>query len=180
MADFGNTYCCPSCHTFGAPMSDEASSEEFDKGWHVTCRFCGFSVQARTKQKALSTLVVLAEHNDRIARMFEPPAQPLSAGAVAIERERARQIKEEGWTAEHDDKHPIGAMSCAAACYALATFHDAHYRDDGTPVGWPWCRDWWKPRTPRENLVRAGALIAAEIDRLDRAAEKQASDPCAS
>ena len=33
---------------------------------------------------------------------------------------------------------------------------------------WPWSLDWWKPKDPRRDLVRAGALIVAEIERLDR------------
>lgn len=35
---------------------------------------------------------------------------------------------------------------------------------------WPWQRKWWKPKDPRRDLVRAGALIIAEIERIDRAA----------
>lgn len=31
-------------------------------------------------------------------------------------------------------------------------------------------RDWWKPKDRRRNLVKAGALIVAEIERLDRLA----------
>ena len=45
--------------------------------------------------------------------------------------------------------------------------------DDGTvkPADWwPWRNEDWKPSNDRVvNLVKAGALIAAEIDRLERA-----------
>jgi hypothetical protein len=75
-----------------------------------------------------------------------------------IAAERARQISVEGWTPEHDDGHDFGQMSSAAACYAF----------------WPWDEKWWKPGTPRRNLVKAGALIVAEIERLDRAAKAEA------
>ena len=37
------------------------------------------------------------------------------------------------------------------------------------PFFWPWERDWWKPVDNRRDLVRAGALISAELDRMDRA-----------
>lgn len=94
----------------------------------------------------------------------------LSQASLDIIQERDRQQHEEGWTPEHDDSHAPGAMSRAAACYAFASFHDAHYRDDGTPVGWPWEAAWWKPKDARSNLIRAAALITAEIERLDRAA----------
>lgn len=38
---------------------------------------------------------------------------------------------------------------------------------DKAPDEWPWDPSWWKPSPdPVANLVKAGALIAAEIDRL--------------
>ncbi|WP_065335496.1 hypothetical protein [Tritonibacter mobilis] len=91
----------------------------------------------------------------------------LSQASLDIIQERDRQQNEEGWTPEHDHSHASGELSRAAACYAFASFHDTHYRDDGTPVGWPWDAAWWKPKDARANLVRAAALITAEIDRLD-------------
>jgi hypothetical protein len=36
---------------------------------------------------------------------------------------------------------------------------------------WPWHDDWWKPKDRRRDLIRAAALIVAEIERLDRAAK---------
>ena len=41
--------------------------------------------------------------------------------------------------------------------------------NEAYPVGWPWHRQWWKPKNARRDLVRAAALIVAEIERLDRA-----------
>ncbi|AFQ48272.1 hypothetical protein [Burkholderia cepacia] len=40
------------------------------------------------------------------------------------------------------------------------------------PAWWPktWEPSWSKPTTPRRNLVKAGALILAELERLDRVA----------
>ena len=79
-----------------------------------------------------------------------------------IANERIRQMGQEGWTHHHDDAHANRELAKAAACYAV-----------GNSVGWPWAKHWWKPKTYRENLVRAGALIAAEIERIDRKALKQ-------
>lgn len=90
--------------------------------------------------------------------------------------ERARQIAEEGWTLAHDDEHDEGQLAAAAACYA---FHAAYAPLDEdipydaldahpVPNGWPWSPDWWKPTSPRADLVKANALILAEIERLDR------------
>ncbi|SOZ63499.1 hypothetical protein CBM2617_A70063 [Cupriavidus taiwanensis] len=80
--------------------------------------------------------------------------------------ERRRQMEVEGWTPEHDDEHDNGAMAEAAAAYA----QEASAPCGGLPMGWPWAKEWWKPGTPRRMLVKAGALILAEIERIDRAA----------
>jgi len=91
--------------------------------------------------------------------------------------ERQRQVSNEGWTPEHDDTHRAGEMAKAAACYAWASALPAYSRavHEGdwwrTVILrrlWPWDRNWWKPKNPRRDLVRAGALILAEIDRIDR------------
>lgn len=95
-----------------------------------------------------------------------------------IAAERARQITKEGWSLAHDDEHDLGEMATAAALYALGSTDRAtiaspiapHWRGE-TILNrlWPWSRDWWKPKDRRQDLVRAGALIVAEIERLDRA-----------
>jgi len=41
------------------------------------------------------------------------------------------------------------------------------------PDVWPWGGFTWKPTTPRRDLVKAAALILAEIERLDRATNKE-------
>ncbi|WP_326929500.1 hypothetical protein [Burkholderia sp. ABCPW 111] len=79
--------------------------------------------------------------------------------------ERRRQIEQEGWTPEHDDKCGDLEMSCAAGCYAMYTLA---YPAGDPPPPWPWATDWWKPTTQRRNLVKAAALILAELERLDR------------
>ena len=38
------------------------------------------------------------------------------------------------------------------------------------PKEWPWDAAWWKPATRQRNLVKATALIVAEIERNKRAA----------
>ena len=103
----------------------------------------------------------------RDAGWFDP--DDYSPGAIAIMKERERQETEEGFTTKGDDGYAPGTLARAAACYAFNAFNDGYFRDDGTPVGWPWDVEWWKPNGARADLVRAGALIAAEIDRLDRA-----------
>ena len=86
--------------------------------------------------------------------------------------ERVRQITAEGWTQEHDDAHSLGQMAGAALCY-LAEDIPHWARQQAHGCYWPWDAGWWKPGDHRRNLVKAGALILAEIERLDRAADKK-------
>jgi hypothetical protein len=88
----------------------------------------------------------------------------LTAAARDVLGERHRQVEVEGWTPEHDDEHGDGDLAAAAACYSL------NKTQIGAYILWPWNSGWWKPRDTRSNLVRAAALLLAEIERLDRAA----------
>lgn len=86
-------------------------------------------------------------------------------------KERTRQVAGEGWTAEHDDTHANGEIARAAAAYAYEAGRTDHQRKvsaDEAPQIWPWAASWWKPTDRRRDLVKAAALIIAEIERLDR------------
>jgi len=99
-----------------------------------------------------------------------------------IKEERDRQLSSLGITFDHDDSHVEGELAYAAACYALyhgyrTTFPSQSFRvlrlEDQATKDWPWEQESWKPSDdPVRNLVKAGALIAAEIERLQRALEK--------
>lgn len=111
----------------------------------------------------------------------------MKTGTELITEERERQISQEGWTPENDDAHGIGEL-CSAAnaylfagdCIANAAMMNPKYKC--TPeslkkeilynpkmISWPWDVGWLKiSPDPVRNLVKAGALIAAEIDRLNR------------
>ena len=85
--------------------------------------------------------------------------------------ERIRQIEVKGYSPERDDAHTFGEFADAAGCYALAAARQVRGEVGTSPaLHWPWARYHWNPSTTRRNLVKAGALILAEIDRLDRAA----------
>jgi hypothetical protein len=93
------------------------------------------------------------------------------ANAIAdIVAERLRQQSKEGWTAEHDDEHAAGTLAQAAACYAVNASEFWHRGYGGRPY-WPFDDKWWKPKDTRRDLVRAAALLVAEIERLDRASD---------
>ena len=104
----------------------------------------------------------------------------LNGGAVAgqsdaardVLAERQRQISAEGWTTAHDDKYTGCELAAAAATYAVCT--DPEQLKICGAVAWPWLRCWWKPVNYRRNLVKAGALLLAEIERIDR----QGRDAC--
>jgi hypothetical protein len=85
-----------------------------------------------------------------------------------IEAERERQVRGEGWDDHHDDEHVNRSLARAAGCYAM--FADAFPYAGEPPPQWPWEREWWKPRSHRRNMVRAAAMLVAEIERIDRAA----------
>lgn len=90
-------------------------------------------------------------------------------GVELIADERARQIAK-GYDHDHDDMHVVEEIARGAACYAMP----APYRTTGgngdAPHHWPWSSDDWNPSPDNRirELVKAGALIAAEIDRLQR------------
>lgn len=84
----------------------------------------------------------------------------MSIGAQLISEERWRQQAKENYTAEHDDSHDQQELAWAASAYVTAYL--------GKDVGelWPWEADSFKVGdSPIGELVKAGALIAAEIDR---------------
>ena len=93
-------------------------------------------------------------------------------GIERIAAERRRQIEAEGWSATHDDQYTSGQLASAAGAYAWVSGLDdgmRKLRKDNPPACWPWGSEWWKPGNRIRELEKAGALIAAEIDRLQRA-----------
>lgn len=103
----------------------------------------------------------------------EATVKALPTSVADIAEERRRQIEVEGWTPGHDDAHSDGELARAASVYARhAALSDSFRRGmaKDLPLNWPWERAWWKPTSKRRDLVKAGALIVAEIERLDRAA----------
>lgn len=100
----------------------------------------------------------------------------MSDAARDLLAERARQVQEEGWTPEHDDEHSCGEMAEAAACYAASARVPTSTKRRQCPGYWPWAAKWWKPSDQRRDLIKAGALILAELERIDRAASKQGAN----
>ncbi|HLN24208.1 MAG TPA: hypothetical protein VK558_09520 [Patescibacteria group bacterium] len=93
-----------------------------------------------------------------------------------IATERRRQTEAEGHVATHDDNHP-GEMAQAGGLYAYnagcaRTACVVDTSDSGSHIVhiWPWEDSSFKPKTVRRDLIRAAALIVAEIESIDRMA----------
>lgn len=115
----------------------------------------------------------------------------ISKAADDVLAERLRQIKHYEWTAEHDDTHTDGSLATVAALYCSPDliYCKAAHVNGGISFNDPWPESWFdgydkrplnddnevlanfssSPLTRRRLLVKAGALIIAEIERLDRA-----------
>lgn len=131
------------------------------------------------------TRIAYLEDADAILTALEPAQAGGDVRAVQdVVAERQRQIEKEGWSHWHDDQHHDDfELARAAGCYALNVANCAQIEERKerylpnnpstmfvkTPRFWPWLSKWWKPKNPRRDLVRAAALIIAEIERLDRA-----------
>jgi hypothetical protein len=110
-------------------------------------------------------------------------------GIDMIGTERARQMSQEGWDSDHDDEYDENQLAWAAVCYAapsnvyreVPSITHPPYEASGVllvtePMDaelvdpWPWSDEWDKrgKHDRIRQLVIAGALIAAEIDRLQR------------
>ena len=110
-------------------------------------------------------------------------------GATRIADERRRQLEAEGYTSRHDDEHENGSLAIAGGLYALAAASMRVYAHRKYAAGmsfddpWPWeercdARPYdgnvLRDATDEEAirlLEKAGALCAAEIDRLLRVKE---------
>ena len=116
--------------------------------------------------------VSLSEENVELKRKLyaaenqiaELEARTFNPAILDVIAERQRQKAVEGWTSEHDDKYGKSQLLWASSCYVLNAIHPFNR----IPFDWPWTPEWWKPTNPRRDLVKAGALILAEIERIDR------------
>ncbi|WP_407266326.1 ead/Ea22-like family protein [Klebsiella quasipneumoniae] len=136
---------------------------------------CKGRYHSELNYRALATLFGV---NNPDLPPLDGESRTVTAAAADVLAERKRQVSVEGWTPSHDDTHKNNEMAFAAACYA---FHAAaaswdledcgtEYDSHPAPKNWPWEPEWWKPKSARADLVRAGALILAELERIDRAA----------
>jgi hypothetical protein len=118
--------------------------------------------------------LALSEDRSQLAVLVDLYGESTSAlsGAERIAAERRRQVDEEGRTPEHDDGHIYGELARAGAAYVAAAVWPDSYEAENF---WPWDLDGLRFTDDSiRKLVKAGALIAAEIDRLLREAARHA------
>jgi hypothetical protein len=145
----------------------------------------GYPANARPLQIIADLRTALGSH----------PADDMS-GAALIAAERVRQLEKEGWDAAHDDRHDRGELVAAAVCYAAdgAPKHPRPFLPGGMVYAahqrgasafsfvdpWPWDSRWDKrglKKPTTRKLAIAGALLAAEIDRVAREQAKLGAKP---
>jgi hypothetical protein len=144
-------------------------------GSTVSCEWAPSQWEVSIPAKRLDRDVAFKELLQEIGclRASAPAAgNALTDAARDVLAERQRQIRAEGWTPEHDDAYADEQLARAAVCYALP---QGDYEIPEPPEFWPWDAAWWKPGDRRRELIKAGALILAEIERLDRSAIAQQS-----
>lgn len=101
--------------------------------------------------------------NEIVPKVLVPP---LTAFAMA----RWKQVHHHRYTPDHDDHHVNGELAMAAAWYALPPSADPSLSEN------MWPKDWSVPEIPfnptiqqrKDQLAKAGALLMAEWERLDR------------
>lgn len=107
-----------------------------------------------------------------------------SAAVVDVLAERRRQVEREGYDHANDDTYVLGELGAYAAFYAMPpAARDWPAEETGYGATWGEAivpADWAspKPSNRRGELVKAGALILAEIERIDRAAAQPAGIVC--
>lgn len=101
---------------------------------------------------------------------------------IELIAEKARTNREhKGYTPDHDDTHDKGELCAAAVCYLDRGWLQIQQRTpreepSRPPFIWPFEAGAWKPSDDAiRNLIHAGALLVAEIDRLQRARTGAAS-----
>jgi hypothetical protein len=103
----------------------------------------------------------------------------MKTGVELVKEERERQINVELWSAENDFKHERSELALAAVAYALPdnlNYENVCGEDFERSHFFPFHHSWFKEGEGLEGrireLVKAGALICAEIDRLSYETEK--------
>ncbi|ERZ09750.1 hypothetical protein [Pseudomonas aeruginosa] len=152
-------YCAAELPRAAAAYILNGANDEAPAIWSFSAKWWKPRDARSNYVRAGALILAEIERLDRAA-----PGKEVPQAWLDVQAERRRQITAEGWTPEHDDLYCAAELPRAAAAYIL------NGANDEAPAIWSFSAKWWKPRDARSNYVRAGALILAEIERLDRAA----------
>lgn len=193
----------PKTPVFSRVMSPDCEIATIER-LELSERICAIAIKSETpKQKAMVATGERRRANyyfyyapvgmpDETAHQLYKLRKGLSMSNIeAIIAERKRQIAEEDYSFEHDDEHTSGQLAAAASSYAFAASVSDDSRgvlenspEDMWPSQWPFALEEWKPTNRGEaidrrrgDLKKAGALILAEMARLDRLEAKQKGKP---
>jgi hypothetical protein len=134
---------------------------------------------------AITAAIADAEQRAVASAAFAPSGAarlgPMGPICGELLNERRRQVEGEGWTHASDDRQTDGQLAYAATAYVFSAAYQQGVapknHEDGPLAWWPFPLQHFRgDDTSRRALVKAGALIIAEIERLDRAAAAQ-GDP---
>lgn len=148
------------CFAHGLDMQDGGEAE--------LARISVPEIMAKVKAKQAAK----PKHSPLPQHPTQQGLDALTKAASSVLAERARQIAAEGYTPEQDDGYNPGVLALHGGLYACHAYDNLTKKR--APEGWQWDEKWWKPKDPRSNLVKAGALVLAEIERIDRVCAAQA------
>lgn len=160
---YPNTVICKSC------SEKETEEIEEDERWEtinidLTNALYGLDKEENLKDK-------LDKNNLELLTKIFSLITPNTIGTQLISAERQKQIDKHGFTAEHHVNHPEWYESDQLKQAAITIIlQDLMPHDLVSEVPENWDSHWFADlldREPKERLIIAGALIAAELDRLD-------------
>ena len=157
-----NLMPCPFCNGKKLRIRD---CEEVIGTWEVACETCrASSSNEKTKKEAIKAWNKRA--GDVKIYYGRINGRTMRRNIVReIIQERIRQITDEGYSMQHDDELDEGQLAEAGSVYASTRVGD---RAENYPSGWV-----FKPTERRRELIKAMALIMAEIERLDRKSKEE-------
>ncbi|MCD0160107.1 hypothetical protein IHN63_02175 [Deinococcus sp. 6YEL10] len=136
-------------------------------GWHLIVADCDTDTEARTlTPRGDQSRFGLYRLPQETASCDTLPSRVTGEITAALLEERRRQQEVEGWTLSHDANHQNGELAHCAAAYLMAGPHDA---ERGHALGrslWEFAGKDYRPSDLWRNLVRGGALLIAEMERL--------------
>lgn len=159
-------------------------------GEKTIVKLCKFAVEHNMEGSTFTEILerLFSEYQKaEISLPKDPGNGPTHSSKACLDvmNERNRQINNEHFSTEEDDNYEQNELLRASISYSThalsrgwvysSNLGPQDYQSEEAPDLWGFDLDSWKPKNPRQDLVRAAALLVAEIERIDRNAEKMKS-----